>query len=429
MQLLRIGSHLDLICPRFGAGIFRIYDRIIDMPVRRHALHTRSHKHPSFLIVYLLSIIFSFHSLLVAYSNSTYLDQFIPPEGIGALYTISSAIAVLGFLFISRVLRNVGNTKLLLILAVIKIFALVVLGFTTSPAIAVVMSFIFLTVDPLMFLNLDIYSESLIGKDESSTGSKRGLILSLMSLASVCSPLALAFIVGGDNSRLNLTYFYSAGVFLVFVAIVIYKFWTFDDPKYKEIQVLKSIRSFWGNSDLRNVFLAQLCLQVFFSWMVIYFPLYLATEIGLDWGEIGSIIAFGLFAYVLFEYPIGYIADKFIGEREMMAAGFLILAVSSGTVSLITTATVGGWMALMYISRIGASLVEATAESYFFKHTKGTDANIMSFFRLSRPLAGVAGALLGSATLLFLPFQLIFIILGLIMLPGVYFSMQLEDTK
>ena len=92
-------------------------------------------------------------------------------------------------------------------------------------------------------------------------------------------------------------------------------------------------------------------------------------------------------------------------------------------------APVLSWMILMFMSRIGASLVEATTESYFFKHTKGTDANIMSFFRLTRPLAMVIGSLLGSATLLYLPFELMFVVLGLMMIPGIFYTLSLKDTR
>jgi len=376
-----------------------------------------------------LSVIFNFHALLVAYSSSTYMEQFATPEVIGALYTIGSALAVFSFLFISRVLRIVGNTRLTVYLAIAEITALVLIGLAFSPATTIVAFVVFLTLNPLMFLTIDIFSESLIGDNEGSTGSKRGLTLTLMSLAAVCAPLALAVIVGDNDANLFKTYLISASIFSVFVLLVLIHFRNFNDPPYHEVDVLSAIHGFWEKLDLRNVFLAHFTLQIFFAWMVVYFPLYLATEIGLAWSEIGSIIAVGLFAYVLFEYPIGILADKYWGEQEMMAIGFVILAIAAAAISFMTAAPVWGWMALMFISRIGASLVEATTESYFFKHTKGNDANTMSFFRLTRPLAMLIGALAGSVALLYLPFELIFVVLGCMMLPGIFFTRALTDTK
>ncbi len=381
--------------------------------------------------VYILSIIFVFHGLLVAYSNSTYMEQFTSPEVVGALYTIGSALSVFGFLFISRVLQRVGNVQLTIWLAVVEILALLILGLTSHPATAIVAFVVFLTLNPLIYLSIDIFSETLIGDNETATGSKRGLTLGLMSLASVMAPLTMGFIIGdGDaTANLNQTYTVSAMIFLLFVVVILAKFKHFQDPHYSEVKVLRAFRRFWIHKDLRNVLAVHFSLQLFFSWMVIYVPLYLATEIGFGWDSIGTIIAFGLFAYVVFEYPIGYVADKYIGEKEMMAFGMVILAITAAAMSAITTASLVAWMVLMFISRIGASLVEATTESYFFKHTEGSDANVISFFRLTRPLAMVLGALLGSAALLYLPFQLIFVILGLAMVPGIFFTLALKDTK
>ncbi|MFT5849662.1 MAG: MFS family permease [Patiriisocius sp.] len=396
---------------------------------RRHTLHRTEKTTISFWFIYVLSILFNFHGLLVAYSSSTYMGQFATPEVVGALYTIGSALAVFSFLFISRVLRKIGNVRLTLYLALFEIIALVALGLTTTPATAIVAFVIFITLNPLIYLSIDIFSESLIGNNEESTGSKRGLTLTLMSLAATFAPIALTLIVGDDDSNLYKTYLISAGIFSLFIFIVLFKFKRFSDPTYREVEVLSAIHDFWEKKDIRNVFLAHFTLQIFFSWMVIYFPLYLATEIGLAWTEIGSIIAVGLFAYVLFEYPVGVLADKYIGEKEMMACGFLILAVCSSWISFMAAAPVVGWMLLMFISRVGASLVEATTESYFFKHTNGTDANVMSFFRLTRPLAMLVGALLGSTALLYLPFELIFIVLSFAMIPGIFFTLSLKDTK
>lgn len=396
---------------------------------RRHTFTCDWSDKIQFWLIYILSIIFNFHGLLVAYSNSTFMEQFASKEVIGALYTIGSALAVLSFLFISRVIRRVGNAPLTLFLAILEVIVLLTLGFTSHGPTAIVAFVAFLTLNPLLYLNIDIFSEALIGNNEQSTGSKRGLTLTLMSLAAVLGPLALGFIVGEDSNNLNNTYHVSAAVFSVFILIILGRFRHFCDPVYREVKVLDAIQGFWSERDVRNVFLAHFTLQLFFSWMVIYLPLYLATELGFTWDVIGSIIAVGLVAYVLFEYPIGLLADKYIGEKEMMAAGFLVLAVSSSWISFMATAPALGWMILMFISRIGGSLVEATTESYFFKHTSGTDANIMSFFRLTRPLAMLIGALLGSATLLYLPFELMFIVLGFLMIPGLFFTMHLKDTK
>lgn len=395
---------------------------------RRHHLHGARHTTIEFWKIYPLSLLFVFHLLLVAYINSSYMEQFVSTEGIGALYTIASALAVFAFLFFSHALKAVGNVKLTLILAIIDILALLLLGATDHRATAIVAFVTFMIVNPLLYLNIDIFSETLIGKQETSTGEKRGLTLGLMSLASMFAPLAMGFLLDGTNN-LEIVYYSAAGIFVFFIFFLLVFFSDFKDPTYDIFKVRTSLQAMWQQKDIRNVMCSHFLLQVFFAWTVIYFPLYLFSELGFAWDQISYIIAFGLFAYVVFEWPIGIIADRFIGEKEIMAIGFLVLAISVSWVSFLTATTILPWMILLFMTRVGASMVEATTEIYFFKHANGDDADTISFFRLLRPLAAVAGALLGSAALLYLPFNLIFVVLGFVMIPGIFFTMNLKDTK
>lgn len=390
-----------------------------------------AYEHPTslkFWNIFPLSFIFVFHGLMVAYINSSYMERHLSPEGVGALYTIGSALAVIAFLFFSHALRAVGNVRLSLIFALIDIASLITLGMAESSATAIVAFVIFITINPLLYLNIDIFSEAIIGTDESDTGSKRGLTLTLMSISATLAPLTMGLIVDGTDN-LELVYFYAAGIFVLFIIFLLWRFREFSDPSYVHFHMRKSVRCMWLETDIRNVMFSHLLLQMFFAWAIIYIPLYMATEIGFNWEQIGYITAIGLLAYVILEWPIGLVADKWIGEKEIMAIGFLVLAVSSSWLAFMSEANLLAWMILIFITRIGASMVEATTESYFFKHTDASDANTIGFFRLLRPLANLFGALLGSVALLYLPFNLTFIVLGFMMLPGLYFSAALIDTK
>ncbi len=381
-------------------------------------------------LIYVLSFLFALHSFLVIYVNSTYISQFMSEEVIGTLFIIGSSLAVFSFLFISNILRRVGNVRLTVYLALIELIALVTLGLTTEASVAITALVVFLVVNPLLFLSLDIFSETLIGDNEETTGYKRGLALALMSTTGVVGPLLLGPLIGsGGTENLNNVYLASAAIFAVFILIILQRFRPFKDPRYSEVRVLDAIRSFWEDRDIRFSLSSQFMLQLCFSWMVIYVPLYLSTVIGLTWSEIGIIIAVGILAYVLLEFPIGYVADNYIGEQEMMMLGYLIMSAGVAAIAMLDSTNLWAWMALMFGIRVGASLVETTTESYFFKHTKGDDTNYLSFFRLTRPLAVVFGALLGSASLLYLPFSMTFYVLAGALLFGIYFASQIEDTK
>lgn len=395
-----------------------------------HPEHRRHLRHSSkFPVVYGAMLLLSLHWAVVTYINSTFLEQFISNQAIGALYMIGSTITILAFVFISRVLKELGNYHLTIGLALAEVFVLLGMAATTDMRIVIPLFIAHHAIVPLLLFNLDVFMESFIGNHEERTGGKRGLLLTFMSIAGAIAPLTSGFLIGDGTPRFFLAYIVSALIMLPFIWIIVNNLKHFKDPRYESIEIVSSLRHFWTHRSLRYVFVAHFLLQLFFAWMVIYTPLYLSTVVGFGWNEIGVIFFFALLAYVILEYPIGEIADRYIGEKEMMATGFLILALSTAWLTFISTPSLIPWMVTMFITRVGASLVETTTESYFFKQIGGSDSNVISFFRITRPLAYVLGALIGSFTLLYVELAHLFVILGICLIPGIPLALLLKDTK
>ncbi|NCN11864.1 MFS transporter [Candidatus Kaiserbacteria bacterium] len=384
-------------------------------------------RHP--LPIYVTSLLLIFHSYLVAYINSSFLEQFISATEVGAVYIIGSALTVLIFLFISRVLRKIGNYKWSLVLISLNFAAVAGMAYTNELRVAVPLFIIHLISVTLIFFNLDVFMEEQIGINETTTGSKRGLLLTLISLVGATSPLIGSLLVDGNETAFTYPYLLSAATLIPVIIILLFFFRDFSDPEYNEIDIFSAIRSFWRSVSIRHVFLAHFALQMFFMLMVVYIPIYLTKDIGLSWAEFGVVMFFGQLAYVVFEYPIGIIADRYIGEKEMMGFGFLILIISTSWIAFVTSTSILVWSIIMFVTRIGASLVEVTTESYFFKQTKSNDAQIISFFRITRPLAYVTGAILGSLALLYVPFNLLFIVFTILFVPAMFGTINIIDTK
>jgi MFS family permease len=399
------------------------------MPKATHSMHMRRPYQRHLIPLYAVTLLLIFHSFVVAYINSSFLEQFIDAAGVGTIYTVGSAVSVLIFLFISRVLHAVGNFKLTIGLLLLNLLAVLGMAYAESLQQAVPLFILHLISVPLIIFNIDVFMEEQIGNNESTTGSKRGLLLALTSFIGALSPLASGLLVDDATGSFTNAYLMSAATLVPVILLLIFYFKDFSDPKYSEINVFDAIRSFWVRQNIRNVFLCHFILQMFFMLMVVYTPLYLTDNIGLSWTEFGIIMFFAQLAYVIFEYPIGLIADKYIGEKEMMGFGFLILAISTSWMSFVVVSSVLAWTIIMFITRVGASFVEVTTESYFFKQTKSSDAQIISFFRVTRPLSYVVGALLASLALLYLPFNLLFVAAASLMVPALFLTLDLEDTK
>ncbi len=388
-----------------------------------------SRRKGGFSSLYSALLLLSLHWAVVLYINSSYLEQFVETKTIGVLYTVGAVCTIIAFLYASSLLTYFGNVKLTITLTVLEFLALLGMAFVQTPQVAIALFVLHQAIVPLILFNLDIFMEELIGTKEESTGGRRGLLLTIMSLTGALASLGMGKLLGTGIPNFSSAYLVSALFLIPFLYIIIKHFRNFIDPHYPDFKIFHSINAFWKYKDIRNVFFAHFLLQLFFTWMVIYTPVYLSTIIGFHWENIGIILFMGLMAYVFLEYIIGFAADNYIGEKEMMAFGFAIIAIATSWFVFLDESSVIVWMMAMFMTRVGASFVETTTESYFFKHTQSKDTNLISVFRVTRPLSYIFGAILGSITLHLLPFEILFVVLGLLMIPGLFFAMALHDTK
>ncbi len=380
-------------------------------------------------LLYIALLVLSVHWAIVIYINSSFLGQFVSGTQVGLLYAIGSLLSLLLFFHTPTLLKTLGNYKLTIFFGTLEILAVLGMAVAISAPFAIFFFLLHFILMPLLLFNLDIFIEEVIGKNEKKTGSKRGLYLCLLSLATAVGPLLTGLLSTTNNESLTSAYILSSLCMFPFLFIISTYFRNFDNPEYTGLSLTGMSTLFKTQPGIRTIIIISLCLQLFFTWMVIYTPLYLAQAGGFSLYEIGLIMFVGLSAYVIFEYPIGIIADTYVGEKKMMAFGFLLLAVSTSWFAFLPQGQIGVWMFAMFVTRIGASFVEATSESYFFKHTSGKDADAISLFRMTRPFSSLLGAGLGSIALLYMDFNLLFIVLGFLMIPGLFFTLLLKDAK
>jgi MFS family permease len=140
-------------------------------------------------------------------------------------------------------------------------------------------------------------------------------------------------------------------------------------------------------------------------------------------------MAIGVIPYLVLEYPLGYIADKWLGEKEFLMTGFSILSISLIGMWFLHDASFWWWVGVMVLSRIGAAMVESMTEVHFFRHVTERDASIITAFRALRPLGSVVGPLIASLALIYLSLPVTFVVFGVVMLLGIPLAYSLVDTK
>jgi len=362
---------------------------------------------------------------LPIYINSSFLKTFVPEQFVGILYTASSILTFFGLAFMPLILSRIGNYKTTLVGAGLVTILLLVLAFTDSAFVAIPAFIVYSSILTLIYFNFDVFLESY--SSNKTTGGTRGTFLTMLNIAILISPLiAGTLLTNGDYWKI---YLLAAGLVAMLILLLPGHFSKFKDPKYERVPFWKTLRVVSKDINLRNIFIANMFLRFFFAWMVIYSPIYLHQHIGFEWSTLGVIFTLMLLPFVLFELPVGRLADSRYGEKEIMTLGFIIMGLATMSIIFISEPVFWLWVFVLFVTRIGASLVEITTESYFFKHVDGDDANIIGFFRNNRPIAYTAAPILASVVLLLAPFKFLFLILGFIMLLGVRFAMAIKDTR
>jgi MFS family permease len=163
--------------------------------------------------------------------------------------------------------------------------------------------------------------------------------------------------------------------------------------------------------------------------MVVYMPIYLNEVIGFSWTELGPLFSIMLLPFVLFEVPIGWLSDRGYGERIFMLTGFVLMGIAIFCVPFVTTRSFVTWAIILFISRMGASFVEITTESYFFKHVNGRNASVISLFRIMRPLSFILMPIVFMLSLNLMSFKASFFVLAIIIFLSIYFAKKVHEAK
>jgi MFS family permease len=382
-------------------------------------------KHP-LRVLFLVGFLFVVNMSLTSYINSSFLGGFIGEQTVGFLYSAGSILALLGLLWMPKFLRSFGNYKTSMAGILAASASLLVFATTEKEWMIVLFFLIYLGARSVVYFSLDEFIESY--SDEKTTGNTRGLYLTSLSLAWLISPFLSGLVVDAFGFQAVYT------TALVFAGLSLFGvfFWMkeYKDPKYpKSVPLTTIFKQLIKKKNVYRVYRVNLLLQFFYAWMVIYVPIYLNQHLGFEWSTLGIMFAIMLLPFVLFELPLGRLADTKYGEKEIMNIGLIIMTVAVVLISLATSHNVILWTAILFFSRAGAAMVEIAVETYFFKKVDGKETDLISFYRNASPVAYLMAPLIVSVLLLLMPLEYTFFVLGLFLITGLRFSTKLVDTK
>jgi MFS family permease len=288
-------------------------------------LQTKGSNH-KFRLLYLAIFIFAIGDALFAYTQSTYLNQFFGLELVGLIFFIAYFLTFIITNIYPNLIAKYSNFKTCILSIILRIICFIIFIIDASP-VSVALGFVFFIISlVLTFINLDIFLEAIT--KNATTGITRGTYFTIYNLGWLVSP----FLAGEILNYFNfIPLFYLCLILNLILLVIIYQRFKNFGNHYakKQFKLYDTLAKILKNKDLRKIFIVSFLLQLFYAVEVVYGPIYLNQNIGLNWEQIGIIFTFMLIPFVVFQYPAGYLADKYWGEKEILFVGMIFMAVST----------------------------------------------------------------------------------------------------
>lgn len=376
--------------------------------------------------MYLIGFMLAVSVALISYIQSNFLEDYININLVSLFFVISNAFTIIAITTFPNIIHKLGNYFTGKSIIILFAASLLTLAAASGPISATIGLLLFIVTSNLIWINLDIFLEEV--STDKETGRIRTTYLTFYNLGWIIGPIISANLI--EMGGYSLSFIASALLIVpIFLIITHQKNNLKDKVKKTKEKITTSLAKIWRNKNLRGVFIAAIALNIFFSGAVLYIPLYLHQTLGMSWAQLGWIFSFMLLPFVILEIPIGFLADKYLGEKEMMFLGLFIIFAALLLFFYIKTPSMLLWAVTLFFSRIGAAMVEATRDTYFFKNISAKDLGLINMFRVTGPLGYLLGAGVGSIALIFLPINLVFLVLAIIIIPAFYSISLIEDTK
>jgi MFS family permease len=362
-------------------------------------------------------------SALLAYIQSSFLKELIGEQYVGVFFSTAYFLTLVATFCFPSFIKKRGKrfTILILLSAIIAILLALILAPTPIKLLALLFYEVTLT---LIGITLDIFLE-FYSKDKL-TGRIRGAAYTAVNIGWVLTAAITGFLA--SQFGFSILFLIGALILVPFIGIFILFFRHEQDVFNHQPPIRLTLKKIFHTSNLWKIFCVSFLLNFFYAVMVLFTPLHL-RNIGFEWHEILPMFSVMLLPFVLLQYPAGYLADRFLGEKEILTVGTIILSGATASLYFLSAPIIWQWTALLFTTRIGAALIEIMRDSFFYKQIDFRDIHIISFFRNTGPLAYIIAPLFATLVLNFAPFSALFLVVGAISLLGLIPILSLKDTK
>lgn len=372
----------------------------------------------------LISFLLGFSQAILMYVESSYFKLSLGSDNVSIFYFIAYIIALVGLLNMHKIIKKLGKATVFFLFFFLQIFSIALLIMVPPSFLGAALLIAYIISSYLVIVILDIIIEAY--SEDRKSGTIRGFHLAIINMGFLLGPLF--------STRILEKYDYYGLFFismLINMAIFIVALLGLRHGNNKfngNLTVRDLLKKIFVNKDLMRIYWISFVLEFFYALMVVYTPLYLLDK-GLNWGQIGIIFTIMLLPFVIFGYPAGIIADRKMGEKEMIIGALILMAFSTASLYLVEGNSLIVWGILLFLTRTGATIVETLRDSYFYKRIDGNDMDIISFFRTSRSVAYIVATAMSAILLSVFSVNVIFIFIALVLILALYPAFTMIDNK
>ncbi|QQS20594.1 MAG: MFS transporter [Candidatus Moraniibacteriota bacterium] len=367
---------------------------------------------------------FGFASAFPLYVASSYFEEAIGHENVSIFYLLIFGGVFGALLLLPRAFRYFSGISLFLVLLFgVGLVHAPLLFFPVSHAGAFFLVWYFLLVT-VGWTILDTILENF--SEDRFSGRIRSIHLSAMNLGLLIAPFLSTQLL----TRYGFSGVFSASLILFSLLFTLFLVFFSRVPLGRKKDI--SSFSFFGRAfrrpDILRIYAISCAMEFFYAVMIVYMPLRL-RELSMDWSDIGIVFTIMLLPFVVIQYPLGLLADRKTGEKELLLGSIFLAAVSTALVGFLESSNVVLWAGVLFSTRLGIAAIEVLRDSYFYKRIGSNDADLIAFFRTASPVGNILAAVILGIALFFVPLSLVFFLPAALLFLSLVPALSLEDNR
>lgn len=394
------------------------------MSIGRCLVHDEKLNSSRVKLVGFISFMLGFSQALLVYIMSTYFKQSVGTDNVGIFYLLSYAIILIGLLNLHKLIKKLGKVCVFYLAFILKIIAIASLIFLPLSWWGIAFLMLYIVSGALVWVSLDTILES--SSEDRSSGEIRGVNLTIMNAGLIFGPIVSYKILEevGFSGIFLLSLIIHAIVFSIGLMKLKRANYKFRDNKLAIKNLIKKVIK---RKNVMKIYYISFALDFFYALMIIFTPLYL-LDLGYSWHQLGIVFTIMLVPFILIQYPLGILADKKTGEKEFLIFAIFVMGISTFIFYCANAPCIVIWTLILFITRIGAAIIEVLRDSYFYKRIDGHDVDIIDFFRTSKPVAYMIAAILSTIILFLFSMKAIFLLVSVVVLSALYPAVRLVDN-